>query len=51
MWAFIPSYAQIYVGVHFPLDVICGGIVGLVLGNFVARIFNINIGLEKFEVK
>ena len=40
LWAFIPSYAQIYVGVHFPTDIIGGIIVGLLLGYFVAYLFN-----------
>ncbi|GAC1418696.1 MAG: hypothetical protein NVS9B7_07970 [Flavisolibacter sp.] len=31
-WAFLIVYAQIYVGVHFPLDVIAGAIIGLVIG-------------------
>ena len=32
MWAATISYAQVYVGVHYPLDVICGGIVGALIG-------------------
>src|SRR5450432_354605 len=27
-WAFIISYAQIYVGVHYPFDIVGGGVVG-----------------------
>ncbi len=46
LWAFFISYAQVYVGVHFPLDVICGAIVGLILGYVPAKIFNNRIGLE-----
>lgn len=45
-WAFIISYAQVYVGVHFPLDVICGGILGLLIGYLPGRIFNKKIGLR-----
>jgi membrane-associated phospholipid phosphatase len=45
LWAFIPSYAQIYVGVHFPMDVFCGIIVGLAIGYMGGRVFNGNIGL------
>jgi len=44
--AFFFSYAQVYVGVHFPLDVFCGGIVGLILGYIPAWVFNKRIGLE-----
>jgi membrane-associated phospholipid phosphatase len=32
VWAFMISYAQVYVGVHYPLDVICGGMVGSLIG-------------------
>jgi membrane-associated phospholipid phosphatase len=46
LWAFFISYAQVYVGVHFPLDVFCGAIVGLILGYIPAKIFNNRIGLE-----
>ncbi|MFA7211042.1 MAG: phosphatase PAP2 family protein, partial [Bacteroidales bacterium] len=31
-WAFLVSYSRIYVGKHFPLDVICGILLGAVTG-------------------
>ena len=40
LWAFVPSYAQVYVGVHFPTDIIGGIFVGLMLGYLVAYLFN-----------
>lgn len=46
LWAFAISYAQVYVGVHFPFDVFCGAIAGLILGYIPAKIFNNKIGLE-----
>ena len=39
-WALSVCYAQVYVGVHFPLDVICGGVIGFVFGYLSARSFN-----------
>jgi membrane-associated phospholipid phosphatase len=51
LWAFFISYAQVYVGVHFPLDVFCGAIVGLILGYIPAWIFNKKIGLESLTEK
>lgn len=45
IWAFAISYAQVYVGVHFPFDTICGAIVGVILGYIPAIIFNKKIGL------
>ncbi|MEP6584596.1 MAG: phosphatase PAP2 family protein [Ginsengibacter sp.] len=45
LWACLISYAQVYVGVHFPLDVICGAIIGLMIGYINAKIFNKKVGL------
>jgi membrane-associated phospholipid phosphatase len=39
-WAGIICVAQVYVGVHFPLDVTCGGIIGFILGYLCATSFN-----------
>ncbi|MCS7075263.1 MAG: phosphatase PAP2 family protein [Bacteroidia bacterium] len=32
LWATIIAYSRIYLGVHYPLDVICGAIVGILIG-------------------
>ncbi|HXB43087.1 MAG TPA: phosphatase PAP2 family protein, partial [Puia sp.] len=32
LWAFAISYSQVYVGVHYPLDVLGGIIVGCIVG-------------------
>jgi undecaprenyl-diphosphatase len=45
LWAGLISYAQVYVGVHYPLDIIGGALLGNVLGYLFARIFNNKIGL------
>jgi membrane-associated phospholipid phosphatase len=36
IWALIVCYSQIYVGVHFPLDIIGGAILGSSIGMFTA---------------
>ena len=35
VWAFIVSYSRIYVGVHYPIDIIVGALVGIFFANFV----------------
>lgn len=50
LWALVISYAQVYVGVHFPIDVTCGAILGGILGYIPATIFNKHIGLVYPEI-
>ena len=38
-WAFIICYAQVYVGVHFPGDVIAGALLGLTVGYVTSAVF------------
>ena len=32
IWSFIVAYSRIYVGVHYPLDIICGMVFGAIAG-------------------
>jgi undecaprenyl-diphosphatase len=43
LWAFAIAFSQVYVGVHYPFDVICGAALGLLLGNVGFLILNKNI--------
>jgi len=45
LWAALISYAQVYVGVHYPADVLGGAILGSCLGYVFARVFDHQIGL------
>jgi len=36
-WAATIAYAQVYVGVHYPLDVLAGGLLGWVIGGLIGR--------------
>lgn len=45
LWAILVCYAQIYVGVHFPLDVAGGAVLGMLVGKFVANLFHRKIGI------
>ncbi len=38
-WASIISYAQVYVGVHFPIDIMAGGILGFLLARFMSWLY------------
>ena len=39
LWAASIAYAQVYVGVHYPLDVVAGAILGTVIGLVMAKIY------------
>lgn len=39
IWAAVISYAQVYVGVHYPIDVICGSLLGIFSGYMGSFIF------------
>jgi membrane-associated phospholipid phosphatase len=45
------GYSQIYVGVHYPFDVICGALLGLMTGLLTARFFNKKFGFANFDTQ
>ncbi len=44
-WAATISYGQVYVGVHYPLDIIGGAIIGSIIGYLTASVFLRWIGM------
>ncbi len=44
-WAATISYGQVYIGVHYPIDIICGALLGSGIGYFTSYYFN-----KKFEL-
>ena len=36
IWASVVAYSRIYLGVHFPLDILAGAIMGMVIGTVTA---------------
>lgn len=44
IWAALIAYAQVYVGVHYPLDVLGGAGLGTITGLFMAWFFNKRFG-------
>ncbi|MBR3983764.1 MAG: phosphatase PAP2 family protein [Bacteroidaceae bacterium] len=41
LWACINSFSRIYLGVHYPGDILCGAIVGTVIGSIIFLIYHI----------
>ena len=51
VWAFLISYAQVYVGIHYPTDVLCGALLGILFGLFMAMFFNKKFGFVNFDTQ
>ncbi len=49
LWAAIISYSRIYLGVHFPGDVLCGSVLGVLLGILIYRLLKRFIDVGKYE--
>lgn len=49
LWAVSIGLAQIYVGVHYPLDVLCGTLLGAAIGWLSGRVFLRYIGLGQIR--
>jgi undecaprenyl-diphosphatase len=50
VWAGAISYAQVYVGVHFPFDVLFGGILGCIIGWGTGKLFTQKFNrIDKFQ--
>jgi membrane-associated phospholipid phosphatase len=47
LWAAAIAYSQVYVGVHFPSDVVFGAVLGLLFGYGAARIANQTLSLHQ----
>ena len=49
IWATLVAYSRIYMGVHFPGDVLCGAAVGMMLGFGIGSL--LSMILKKFQSK
>lgn len=47
LWAACISVSQVYVGVHYPFDVLCGGLTGCVFGYAAARLVQLKLDTNK----
>ena len=41
LWAFISSYSRIYLGFHYPGDIICGSLLGILVGLILWKAFQL----------
>lgn len=44
VWAFLIAFSQVYVAVHYPFDVICGAILGCIVGWVITILYNRQFG-------
>jgi undecaprenyl-diphosphatase len=49
LWAAAISYAQVYVGVHYPFDVLSGAVLGMLFGVLLGTFFNKRFSFVTFE--
>ncbi|HEY1018851.1 MAG TPA: phosphatase PAP2 family protein [Sediminibacterium sp.] len=47
IWAATIAYGQVYVGVHYPLDILAGTLLGCLIGYLTGTYFNKRIGLPQ----
>ena len=41
LWAFISSYSRIYLGFHYPGDIFCGAVLGILVGLILWKVFQL----------
>ncbi len=49
LWAALIAYAQVYVGIHYPLDVFAGALFGMMIGVVTGKLFNKRFGFAIFD--
>lgn len=40
-WAFLSSYSRIYIGYHYPGDIFCGAVLGILIGLIIWRLYQL----------
>jgi undecaprenyl-diphosphatase len=48
-WGFLVAFAQVYVGLHYPFDVLGGAIIGFSFASLMAWFFHKKFGFITFE--
>jgi undecaprenyl-diphosphatase len=49
LWAASIAYAQVYVGIHYPFDIFCGALLGVIFGLSLGTFFNKRFGFVIFD--
>ncbi len=49
LWAMLVSYSRIYLGVHYPLDLLCGGAIGTSIAFIVYKLMSLVYKVHKVE--
>lgn len=42
-WALVSSYSRIYIGFHYPGDILCGAILGVLVGMVLWKVFQLTV--------
>ncbi|MEP6846438.1 MAG: phosphatase PAP2 family protein [Panacibacter sp.] len=50
-WAATIAYGQVYVGVHYPIDIFGGAILGSLVGLMTSSVFNRRVGLPSLSIQ
>lgn len=51
VWAGLVAYAQIYIGIHYPFDILGGALLGVICGFLTGTLFNKRYGIAIFDVQ
>ena len=43
LWAFVSSYSRIYIGFHYPGDILCGAVLGVLVGMVLWKVFQLTL--------
>jgi undecaprenyl-diphosphatase len=49
LWAFSIGYTQVYVGVHYPVDILGGALIGICIGWMVSHAFRKQFGILRLD--
>ncbi len=51
LWATVVSYSRIYLGVHYPADIVGGALLGIIIGIVVYKLYTLAIKINFSKIK